>query len=76
MGRVSNGIEIGRELSEPVHTGVFTVKNSQENVTEEVDEENVVFDQQRNNNFMKRNIKVREWSSAIHDNVHEDTIGV
>jgi len=76
MGRVSNGIEIGRELSEPVHTGVFAMKNGQENVTEEVDEENVVFNQQRNNNFMKRNIKVREWSSAIHGNGHEDTLGV
>lgn len=66
IGRVSNGIEIGME---PVQSGVFVDSNVQENVMEEEHQETA---QQRNNTFMKRNVKVREWSAVSRENVIEE----
>eukprot|EP00090_Calanus_glacialis_P044778 TRINITY_DN8023_c0_g1_i4.p1 TRINITY_DN8023_c0_g1~~TRINITY_DN8023_c0_g1_i4.p1 ORF type:complete len:984 (-),score=275.70 TRINITY_DN8023_c0_g1_i4:1081-3648(-) len=64
IGRVSNGVEIGME---PVQSGVFVDSTVQENVMEEEHQETA---QQRNNTFMTRNVKVREWSAVSRENVN------
>ena len=69
MGRVSNGIEIGME---PVQTNVFVGSNIQETVMEEEHQETTQMNQQRNNTFMTRNVKVREWSSIARESVNEE----
>ena len=61
---MSNGVEIGME---PVQTGVFVDSTVQENVMEEEHQETA---QQRNNTFMTRNVKVREWSAVSRENVN------
>jgi len=69
MGRVTNGMEIG---AEPVKSDVFVGSNTQETVTEEEGQETAQINQQRNNTFMKRNVKTREWSSIVREAVNEE----
>jgi len=69
MGRVTNGMEIGAEA---VQSDVFVGSNIQENVPEEEELGTTQINQQRNNNFMKRNVKTREWSSIVREAVNEE----
>ena len=69
MGRVTNGMEIG---AEPVKSDVFVGSNTEENVVEEEEQETAQINQQRNNTFMKRNVKTREWSSIVREAVTEE----
>jgi len=69
MGRVTNGMEIG---AESVKSDVFVGSNTQETVTEEEEQETAQINQQRNNTFMKRNVKTREWSSIVREAVNEE----
>ena len=72
MGRVTNGVEIGME---PVQSGVFVGLDEKEKVMEEEHSETAQTSQQRNNAFMNRNVKVREWTSVNREVVNgEDGI--
>ena len=63
LGRTSNGIEIGSELSSS-----DTFLQSSEPGSPDYEEPAGYFSPPAsNNNFMRRNVKVKEWSSFLQD---------